>query len=244
MTWRFSRGAAARAGVFAVGVAALAAAAASGGGAASAAPAGREAHRDGRADEAGRRIERIVDAGIRGGGPFFTAEERAVIERACGYDAGSFDGFSANMRNRTFVCSNGRTVDTPEIRAVMAAAGPRIEERVRRTIGSAEFREAVDAVARDATAEAMRAVRESGVAERAAREAQAEVARASRHWSAVTQAELRRALAEAETVRAQALANVGVEVEAAMREMREDLRAADAEIERSLAEERRRERRR
>ena len=240
MAIRFTRGAAARAMACAAGVAAIGLAAASAGGPASAAPAERRASSERGTEAAERRLERLVDAGIREGGPFFTAEERAVIERACGYEAGSFDGFSANMRDRTFVCSNGRRVDTPEVRAVMEAAAPRIEERVRRTLGSPEFREAVTAIASNATEQAMRAVRESGVAAEAARRAQAEVARASRQWSAETQAEVRRALAEAEVARARALANIDVEVEAAMREMRESLREADAEIERGQRRERRR----
>ena len=211
MTMRFARGAAMRAVAFAAGVAAIGVAAASAGGAASAAaPAAEEMRAERGTAAAERRLNRMVDAGIREGGPFFTAEERGVIERACGYEAGSFDGFTANMTDGTFICSNGRRVDTPEIRAVMATAGPRISERVRRTLGSPEFREAVSEIARTASEQAVRAVHESGVAQRAALEARADVARA--------------------------LANVDVQVEAAMRE-------ADAEIARSLGEERRQERR-
>ncbi len=237
MTSKLTRRAAVAAGVAAI---ALAAAAACGTASASSAGA-HDPSPEMRAAE--QRLDRLVNAGIREGGPFFTAEERAVIERACGYEAGSFDGFTANMSNGTFLCSNGRRVDTPEVRAVMAAAGPRIEERVRRTVGSPEFREAVSAIARNASEQAMRAVRESGVAAQAARRAQAEAARASRHWSAETQAEVRRALAEAEQVRARALANIDVEVEAALREAQADIRAAEAEMERNLREERRERRR-
>jgi hypothetical protein len=192
MTMFFTRGAAARAAAFAAGVAAIGLAAASAGGAASAAPAAQESRAERGTEAAERRLNRLVDAGIRDGGPFFTDEERTVIERACGYEAGSFDGFTANMSDGTFICSNGRRVDSPEIRAVMASAGPRISERVRRTLGSPEFREAVSEIARNASEQAMRAVRESRVAERAVAEAQVEVTRA--------------------------LANVDVQVEAAMRE--------------------------
>ncbi|HZF94629.1 MAG TPA: hypothetical protein VEZ20_07105 [Allosphingosinicella sp.] len=192
MAMRFTRGAAARAVSFAAGLAAIGVAAASAGAAASAAPAVQETRAERGTDTAERRLERLVDAGIREGGPFFTDAERAVIERACGYEAGSYDGFTANMTDGTFICSNGRRVDTPEIRAVMATAGPRISARVRRTLGSPEFSEAVAEIARTASEQAVRAVRESGVAERAAIEARTEVARA--------------------------LADVDVQVEAAMRE--------------------------
>jgi hypothetical protein len=195
-------------------VAAIGVVAASAGGAASAAPAAHEARAERGTEAAERRLNRLVDAGIRDGGPFFTAEERAVIERACGYEAGSFDGFSANMTDGTFICSNGRRVDTPEIRAVMAAAGPRISERVRRTLGSQEFRDAVSEIARTASEEAMRAVRESGVAERAVIEARAEAARA--------------------------LANVDVEIEAAMREADAEIERSLREAAREERRERRR----
>lgn len=244
MSVRLTRNVAARAAAVASGAIAIGIAAAALGGAASAsAPAAHDPAptRDMRVAE--ERLERLVDRGIRDGGPFFTAEERAIIERACGYDAGSFDGFTANLRDGVFICSNGRRVDTPEVRAVMAAAGPRITERLDRTLGSAEFREAVSAIAARASEQAMRAVRESGVAEGAGRRAAAEAARSSRHWSAETQAEVRRALAEAEVVRARALANIDIDVEAALRDAREDIRAAEREIERSLREERRERRR-
>jgi hypothetical protein len=207
MTMRLILGVAGRAAAFAAGVAAIGLAAASAGGAANAAPAAQETRAERATEAAERRLNRLVEAGIREGGPFFTDEERAVIEQACGYEAGSYDGFSANMTDGTFVCANGRRVDTPEIRALMATAGPRISERVRRTLGSPEFRDAISEIARTASEQAVRAVRESGVAERAAIEARAEAVRA--------------------------LANVDVEIEEAMREadaeiarsLREDRRA-------------------
>ncbi|HEX8191630.1 MAG TPA: hypothetical protein VF552_01900, partial [Allosphingosinicella sp.] len=100
---RLTRNAAVRAAAFAAGVAAIGLAAASAGGAASAASAAHEPRTERGMDAAERRLQRLVDAGIRDGGPFFTAEERAVIEQACGYEAGSFDGFTANMSDGTFI---------------------------------------------------------------------------------------------------------------------------------------------
>jgi hypothetical protein len=198
MTIGFTRNAAARAAAFAAGVAAIGLAAASAGGVASAAPAAQETRAEQGTEVAERRLNRLVDAGIREGGPFFTDEERAVIERACGYEAGSYDGFSANMTDGTFICSNGRRVDTPEIRALMATAGPRISERVRRTLGSLEFRDAISEIARTASEQAVRAVRESGVAERAAIEARAEAVRALSNVDLEIQAAMREADAEIE----------------------------------------------
>lgn len=225
MAKRFGRDKAGRAAAVAAGLVAIGIAAAVAGGSAVAAAHDPAPGRDRAAEE---RLERLVEGGLREGGPFFNAEERAVIESACGYAPGSFDGFTANIRDNSFVCSNGRAVDSPEIRAMIATAGPRIEERVRRTVASPEFREAVSDIARNASEQAMRAVRQSRVAVDTPR------------WSAETQAEVRRALADAEVARAEALEGlderIDVEIDAAMREV-------DADIDRS-AREQRRERRR
>jgi hypothetical protein len=230
MAKRFGRDVAGRAAAAAAGLVAIGLAAASAGGSAT---AGRPDPAPSREQTAEVRLEQLIERGIRQGGPFFAVEERAVIETACGYAPGSFEGFTANFRDGTFVCSNGRTVDSPEIRAVMVSAGPRIEERVRRTVGSPEFREAVSAIARNASEQAMRALRESRVAERSSLDTRRE----SRRWSAETQAEVRRALAEAEVARARALEGLDERIEA---EIDAAMREAEAGIERSFREERRR----
>jgi hypothetical protein len=116
------------------------------------------------------RLGELIERGIRAEGPFFTPEERAVIERACGYEA--------NMQNGVFVCTNGRRVDSPEVRAVMEAAGPRIGERVRRTMTSDEVQGAIREVAAEAQAEALRGIDAAEIGRQAAARAEAEVERA------------------------------------------------------------------
>lgn len=100
----------------------------------------------------------MITARLRAGGPFFTAEERAVIDRACGYAPGEWDGFEFNTNNGVLRCTNGRRVDDPEVRRVIRAASPRIEARVERVMESAEVRAAIARVTERATARAMRAM--------------------------------------------------------------------------------------
>ncbi len=100
-------------------VLALASAACIGPSAAGAAPGQSEA-----AAEA--KLDRLIDSAIDGH-QFFTPEERAMIERACGYAPGSWNGLQVNMIGDTFYCTNGRRVSSREVRAVMAAVSPRID---------------------------------------------------------------------------------------------------------------------
>jgi hypothetical protein len=72
------------------------------------------------------KLDRLIDAAIDGHN-FFTPKERAVIERACGYPPGSWNGIQVNMVGDVFFCTNGRQVSSPEVRAVMAAVSPRID---------------------------------------------------------------------------------------------------------------------
>lgn len=100
----------------------------------------------------------MITSRLRAGGPFFTAEERAVIDRACGYAPGEWDGFQFNTSNGVLRCINGRRVDDPEVRRVIRAASPRIEARVERVMESAEVQAAIARVTERATARAMRAL--------------------------------------------------------------------------------------
>jgi hypothetical protein len=135
-------------------------------------PASAERGRAPRAEAAGERLGSTIEGAIRSEGPFFTAEERAVIERACGYAPGSWDGFEATLRDDAFVCRDGRQVDGPEVRAVLAAARPRIDARIERVMASAEVRGAIEQVSAEATAEALASVDRQAIA-RAVRTAQA-----------------------------------------------------------------------
>ena len=106
--------------------------------------------------DAETQLDRAVEQALHEGGSWFTAEERAVIERKCGYAAGSWDGFEASFSNGVYRCTNGRRVDDAEMRALMARAGPRIERRVETAMERPEVRAAIERVAREAEAEALR----------------------------------------------------------------------------------------
>ena len=110
------------------------------------------------ADAAGEALGRTIESRLRADGPFFTAGERVVIERACGYGPGEWDGFEVSLHDDVLTCTNGRRAEGPEVRAVLAAAGPRIEARVERVMASAEVRGAIARVAEAAAAEATREV--------------------------------------------------------------------------------------
>ncbi|HEX8578869.1 MAG TPA: hypothetical protein VF655_04655 [Allosphingosinicella sp.] len=146
----------------------------SGGGAASAHPAAAPE------DKLGERIE----AAIKKDGPFLTAAERAVIERKCGYPAGSFDGFEVSITNGVLTCRDGRRVDDAEMRALLAVAEPRIERRVRSVMESPEVQGAIEAVAENAQREALASIDHAKIAR--------ETAEAVRKGLAEAEAEMRR----------------------------------------------------
>jgi hypothetical protein len=118
--------------------------------------------------DAGERLGARIEGAIKAEGPFFTAEERAVIERKCGYPAGSFDGFEVNINNGVLVCRGGKRVDDAEMRALLAVAEPRIERRVSAVMESAEVQGAIRAVADEATREALAAIDHGRIAREAA----------------------------------------------------------------------------
>ncbi len=101
------------------------------------------------------RLEAVIKRAIRAEGPLLLADERALIERKCGYAPGSWDGDSFQMTDGVLHCRNGRRVDDPEVRAMMDVAGPRIGRRVSAAMARPEVKAAISAVARAASAEAM-----------------------------------------------------------------------------------------
>lgn len=109
-------------------------------------------------EDAGDRLGSLITSRLRAGGPFFTTEEQAVIDEACGYAPDEWDGFELNTRNDVLICANGRRVDSPEVRRVLEAARPRIERRVDEIMESAEVRGAIARITAEATARASRAV--------------------------------------------------------------------------------------
>jgi len=112
--------------------------------------------------EAGRALGALVTVRLHEGGSFFTPKERAGIEAMCGYRPGEWDGFEMDDRNGVFHCTNGRTVDSPEMRAILEAAAPRIRARVGAVMASAEVKAAIARVASDATARALAEVGREG----------------------------------------------------------------------------------
>ena len=108
------------------------------------------------AAEEGDALGAMIEQTIRAEGPFFTPDEQAVINRACGYAPGEWDGYDINMTDDVLHCSNGRTVDSPEVRRVMAVATPRITRRVEAVMARPEITAAIARVAEKATAEALR----------------------------------------------------------------------------------------
>jgi hypothetical protein len=105
----------------------------------------------GAATPEGDELSQLINRELRAGGPFFTPAERALVERKCGYAAGQWDGFEANISNGVFHCRNGRRVDDPEMRAMLHAASPRISRRVREVMARPAVNAAIDRVARQAT---------------------------------------------------------------------------------------------
>ncbi|HYD11540.1 MAG TPA: hypothetical protein VEC11_01700 [Allosphingosinicella sp.] len=103
-------------------------------------------------------LSRTINRELRAGGPWFTAGERALVERKCGYAPGQWDGFEVNISNNVLTCTNGRRVDDPEIRAMLRTAGPRISARVREVMARPAVSAAIHLVARNAAARAMRRI--------------------------------------------------------------------------------------
>jgi len=112
--------------------------------------------------QAGRALGALVTARLHEGGSFFTPKERAGIEAMCGYRPGEWDGFEMDDRNGVFHCTNGRTVDSPQMRAILEAAAPRIQARVHQVMASAEVKAAIARIASDATARALAEIDREG----------------------------------------------------------------------------------
>lgn len=100
-------------------------------------------------------LSALINREIRAGGSWFTPAEQAVIVRKCGYAPGEWDGFEVQMTGGKLHCSNGRVVDDSEMHALIRAAEPRIEARVKRVMARSDVRAAISRVAEVAAAEAI-----------------------------------------------------------------------------------------
>lgn len=103
-------------------------------------------------------LSALINRELHAGGSWFTPAERAVIERRCGYEPGEWDGFEVEVSGGVLTCRDGRRVDDPEVRAVVAAAAPRIEARARAVMARADVAAAIARVAEVAAARALREV--------------------------------------------------------------------------------------
>lgn len=106
------------------------------------------------------RLDRNIDRAMEADGPWLLPAESALIERKCGYAPGSRDGQSVTMNNGVLVCANGRRVDDPEVRAMVAVVSPRISRRVRAVMNSPGVKNAIAAIADGAVQRALESVRE------------------------------------------------------------------------------------
>ena len=139
------------------------------------------------AQAAGDRLGARIEAALKADGPYFTPEERATIERKCGYPAGSWDGYEVNVSNGVLTCRGGKRVDDAEMRALLVVAEPRIERRVNAVMESPEVQGAIRAVAEDAERQALAGIDQAAAAREAAaaareavREAKAEMQHSAR----------------------------------------------------------------
>ena len=137
----------------------------------------------------GAAAERALDAQ----GPILTPDEEAMIEAKCGYGPREWNGRNIRMEeNGVLVCSNGRRVDDPEVRALAGRIEQRVETRVRTVMNDPEVRAAMSGEIQARVREQMRDIQPR--IEAAMRDA--EVARA-RADIAVRHAETAAARAEA-----------------------------------------------
>ena len=106
-------------------------------------------------------LSALINRELRAGGSWFTPAEQAVIVRKCGYQPGEWDGFEIRLTGGKLHCANGRVVEDSETRALIRAAEPRIEARVKRVMARSDVRAAISEVAEAAAAEAMEEMRRS-----------------------------------------------------------------------------------
>jgi hypothetical protein len=106
-------------------------------------------------DDSGDRLGRTIERAIEADGPWLLPAEQALIARKCGYPAGTRDSDSVTINNGVLICANGRRVDDPEVRVMMAAAGPRISRRVQAVMESPAVKDALALVASGAVQRAL-----------------------------------------------------------------------------------------
>ncbi len=111
-------------------------------------------------DDVEDRLGRTIEQAMEADGPWLLPAERALIERKCGYAPGTRDSESISINNGVLLCANGRRVDDPEVRAMVAVASPRISRRVSAVMESPAVKNALSAVADGAVQRALEALRD------------------------------------------------------------------------------------
>ena len=81
------------------------------------------------------RLSQTIDHALEAEGPWLLPAERELIDRKCGYSGDEADRDSITMNDGVLICSNGRRVDDPEVRAMVEVAGERISRRVEAVTG-------------------------------------------------------------------------------------------------------------
>ena len=110
-------------------------------------------------DARSNHLSRSIEQAMEEEGPWLLPAEQALIERKCGYAPGDRDGESLTMSNGILICRNGRRVDDPEVRAMVAVAGPRISRRVQAVMDSPGVKNALSMVADGAVQRALESLR-------------------------------------------------------------------------------------
>jgi hypothetical protein len=106
------------------------------------------------------RLSRSIERAMEEEGPWLLPAEQALIERKCGYARGSRDGESLTMSDGILICANGRRVDDPEVRAMVAAVSPRISRRVQAVMNSPGVKNALSRLADGAVQRALESLDE------------------------------------------------------------------------------------
>jgi len=105
-------------------------------------------------------VGRVVAEAIEREGPMITDAERATIRAKCG---GGEEGDSITSRDGVLICKNGRRVDDPEVRAIVARVGDRAAAHVASVMARPQVRQALSGEALRAARAALRdASREIG----------------------------------------------------------------------------------
>ena len=110
--------------------------------------------------DASDRLGRTIDRAMEADGPWILPAEQALIERKCGYAPGTRQRDSITMNDGILICADGRRVDDPEVRAMMAVASPRISRRVKAVMDSPGVRDAISAVSDGTVQRALEGLRE------------------------------------------------------------------------------------